>query len=73
VDPYSFDFLVKDHIRELAGEAAGEQRVANRKKRHLTTWLTAVVHLWTPSAPAVSVACDPTCSGVEDHEHGVSA
>ena len=61
MDPYSFDFMVKDRIQELVGEAAGQQRVANGKKRHLTTWLTAVVHLWTP---------DPseTCDGAEEHE-----
>jgi len=66
VDPYSFDFMVKERIRELVGEAAGQQRVANGKKRHLTTWLTAVVHLWTP-APS------ETCAGGEEHEQDVSA
>ena len=66
MDPYSFDFMIKDHIRELEGEAAGGQRMANGKKRHLRSWLTAVVHLWTPTP---SEACD----GVEEHEEGVSA
>ena len=66
MDPYSFDFMVKDHIRELEGEAAGGHRVANGKKRHLRTWLTAVVHLWTPTPPEA-------CDGVEEHEEGVSA
>lgn len=68
MDPYTFDFMVKDRIRELMGEAAGQQRLAMGKKRHLTTWLTAVVHLWSPSIeePASSAEC-------EDGEHGVSA
>jgi len=66
VDPYSFDFMVKDRIQELVGEAAGEQRMANSKKRHLTTWLTTVIHLWTP-APS------ETRDSVEEHEEGVSA
>ncbi len=66
MDPYSFDFMVKDRIQELVGEAAGEQRMANGNKRHLRTWLTAIVHLWTP---APSEACD----GVDEHEEDVSA
>jgi len=66
VDPYSFDFMVKDRIRELVGEAAGQQRVANGKKRHLTTWLSAVVHLWTPAPSEI-------CDGGEEHEQDVSA
>ena len=66
MNPYSFDFMVKDHIRELEGEAAGGQRMAIGKKRHLRSWLTAVVHLWTPTPPEA-------CDGVEEHEEGVSA
>ena len=66
MDPYSFDFMVKDRIRELVGEATGEQRMANGNKRHLRTWLTAVVHLWTPAA-------SETCDGVDEHEEDVSA
>lgn len=76
MDPYSFDFMVKDRIRELAGEAAGEQRVANGKKRHLTTWLTAVVHVWSPVVGAMPVSIehhDSNCAGEVDHDHGVSA
>jgi len=73
VDPYSLELMARDRIRELEHEAAGRKLLAISRKRHLTTWLTAVVHLWPASAPLVSVAADPTCSGVEDREHGVSA
>jgi hypothetical protein len=63
--------MVKDRIRELTGEAAGEQRVANGKKRHLTTWLTAVVHLWSPG---IGEPVDhASCKGVEDREQDISA
>ena len=76
MDPYTFDFLVKDRIRELTGEAAGEQRLAMGNKRHLTTWLTAVVHLWSPSVPASAVSLESSeanCAGEAEHDHGVSA
>jgi hypothetical protein len=71
VDPYSFDFMVKDRIRELAAEVAGQQRLANGKKRHVKTWLTAIVHLWTPTMtePAVSEQC---CEE-DEREQNVSA
>lgn len=77
MDPYTFDFMVKDRIRELEGEAAGLQRIAMGRKRHLSTWLTAVVHLWSSNAAEVPVpsseGCLEPCSDVKDHEHGLSA
>lgn len=71
MDPYSFDFMVKDRIRELAAEVAGQQRMANGKKRHVRTWLTAIVHLWTPSMP--EAAHSQECCDAEDHKQDVSA
>lgn len=65
MDPYSFDFMAKDRIRELEREVADQQRLAIGKKRHLTTWLTAVVHLWAPN--------DPVSATAEDRDHDVSA
>lgn len=76
MDPYSFDFMVKDRIRELLGEAAGRQRITNGNKRHLRTWLVAVVHLWAPSAaePVLAPGCDdPGCEGIEEHQQDASA
>jgi hypothetical protein len=58
--------MVKDRIKELVGEAAGGQRMANGNKRHLRTWLTAVVHLWTPTQ-------SETFDAVEAHDEDVSA
>jgi hypothetical protein len=69
VDPYSFDFMVKDRIRELAGEAAGQQRITIGKKRHLRTWLVAVVHLWSPSVSQELAIGDD----LKEHDHDLSA
>jgi hypothetical protein len=68
--------MVKDRIKELVGEAAGGQRIANGNKRHLRTWLVAVIHLWSPSMgePIVSGECSEAASaGMEDHEQEESA